>query len=125
MPDYAAPEGWKLYGTEKDQTTFIMPGHTASEPRLAIFTRRAVSSNGSNGSANPSYRVRIIRGFLDAEGVALPRAVVDAEIRWPSAAPAADIYAIIAAAGVILSNVDFQQDAVVEQLLPTTVTPSA
>jgi len=119
MSDYLTPEGSKFYGSQGDQTTFVMPGHTVGTPYLLIFDRKVPQSNGQGGTSNPSYRVRVIRGLKDAEDVPLEtRAVVDINIRWPAKAVASDVVAMIAVAGEILSSVDFQDDVVNEQLLP-------
>lgn len=118
MADYVVPVGWKFNGAQADQTTFTLPGHTVAQPRLAIFDRKVPSFNG-NGSAIPSYRVRIIRGVVDADGEPVPtRVTADITIRWPLEAASADVQSDIAAIAATLSDVDFQSDVVDEQLLP-------
>nr|URG16486.1 MAG: coat protein [Leviviridae sp.] len=122
MPDYKAPVGWKFYGSTSDQTTFTLPGHTVAAPRLAIFDRKVPQSNGGK-LTNPNYKVRIIYGFADVDGNPLEsRAVIEANIRWPVAADGSVIEGAIDIMGEMLTNVDFQDDVVAEQLLPREVT---
>lgn len=118
MADYVVPVDWKFNGSQADQTTFTLPGHTVAQPRLAIFDRKVPSFNG-NGSKVPSYRVRVVRGVVDAEGHALPtRVTADITIRWPLEAAPADVKSDMAAIAAVLADVDFQGDVVDEQLLP-------
>lgn len=126
MADYLVPEGWKFDGSANNgnQTTFKLPGHTVANPYMAIFDRRVPQV--VNGSfTTPSYRVRVIRGFSDAEGNPLStRCVIDCNIRWPFGATNADVMSAVGVMGTLLSDALLQDDIVVEQLLPTEVTPT-
>lgn len=118
---YQVPTGWKFYGAANngDQTTFTLPGHSVSTPHLVIFDRRVPVSNNGNGYTTPSYRVRVIRGFLGPDNEPLAaRVVVDATIRWPMDAPLTDVKGMVGVLGDIFSSTDFATDAVDEQQLP-------
>lgn len=119
MADYNVPAGWKLYSSEANQTTFVIPGHSVDRPYLAIFSRTIPSVTGK-GATVPEYRVRILRGYKNAAGALVPtRKSIDIRLRQPlEASDATELKAICTIAGAMLSNVDFQDDAVVEQLLP-------
>lgn len=119
MADFAIPVGWKFYGANSgNQTTFTLPGHTVAEPHLAIFDRKVpVVQNGQ--STVPSYRVRIIRGVADPDGILLStRITCDLTIRWPLQATPADIMADMASLAAVVGDADFQDDVANELLLP-------
>lgn len=121
MSDYVLPVGWKFYGSKENQTTFTGPGHTVAAPYLAIFDRVVPQNNGSN-SVIPRYRVRVIRGLVDGEGNPLSvRPLIDCWIRWPGFAPSATVMDMMAVMGIFMSSAAFQDDVVVEQLLPRAV----
>lgn len=119
MADYVVPVGWKLYSSEAHQSTYIIPGHAVDRPYLAIFSRTIASASGK-GTTVPEVRVRIMRGYKNADGVLLPtRKSFDGRVRWPlEASDATEMTAILAIVGTMFSNVDFQQDVTVEQLIP-------
>lgn len=120
MTDYVLPAGWKFYGSKENQTTFTGPGHTVTAPYLAIFDRVVPQNNGSV----PRYRVRIIRGLVDGEGQPLPvRPLIDTWVRWPASATPEVIEGMMDVMGIFMSSPEFQNDVVVEQLLPRAVDP--
>lgn len=121
MADFVAPAGWKLFSKEKDSTTFILPGHTVKASRLAIFARVTPVSSGK-GSTVPSCRIRFLEASVNTDGTVSPTKMsVDTTVRYPIEADPVKVTALLALAGAALSNVDLQQDLVVEQLLPTAV----
>lgn len=120
MADYLLPAGSKYAGsTGVDQVQFYRSGHTAALPRLAIFKRRQAF-----GKPTSEFNVMFVHAVADAEGV-VRNALVDINIRNVSGQDAATIKALVGAAGTMLSNADFQDDAVVELLLPSpsSITP--
>lgn len=121
MSDYKVPAGWKFYGSKENQTTFTGPGHTVATPYLLIFDR--VVPSPVNQLSVSRYRMRVIRGELDTDGN--PRSIrplLDCWIRWPLASTPSIVEEIMAMAGLVLSDAAFQDDVVVEGLLPREVT---
>lgn len=119
MTDYVLPAGWKFNGSKENQTTFTGPGHTVGAPYLAIFDRVVPQVNGNGTYTNPSYKVRLIRGFVDGDGHPIPgRAVVEVNVRWSISSDPNVIAAMLDMGGVFLSSAVLQQDITEEQLLP-------
>lgn len=113
------PVGWSEYGRNgPNSVTFLRPGHTVQEPRLAIVDRKPAVANG-NGFSVPSYRVRLIDGHLDADGAPLKeRSIVDLTIRQPVNATTAPITASIAALATMVGGAEFVNDATVDLMFP-------
>lgn len=113
MADYQLPAGSKYAGsTGVDQVQFFRSGHTAALPRLAIFKRRP-----ANGKPTSEYNVMLVHAVADAEGV-VRNALVELSVRNVAAQDAATIKTLLGTLGTMCSNADFQDDAVVELLLP-------
>lgn len=113
MADYQLPAGSKWAGsTGVDQVQFFRPGHTAALPRLQIHKRRP-----ANGKPTSEYHVMLVHAVADSEGV-VRNALVELNIRNVSGQDAAAIKALVGALGTMCASSDFQDDAVVELLLP-------
>lgn len=119
MTDFTVPAGWKFHGSANaNQTTFTLPGHTVAEPHLAIFDRKVPVVQNGNTSV-PWYRIRVIRGVLDADGNPITtRVTVDCTIRWPLQAASADVVEDIGILADALADANLPNDIVDEQLLP-------
>lgn len=113
------PVGWSEYGRDgNNSVTFLRPGHTVQAPRLAIFNRKPPVANG-NGFSVPTYRVRLIDGHLDADGVAMrERSILDLTIRQPVDASATAITTSLSALAAMLSDAAFVDDATVDYMFP-------
>jgi hypothetical protein len=119
MANFAVPGTWTFDGTNgSSQSTYRVSGHTTQENYLVVFDRKvAVLQNGVY--SKPSFRVRIIRSFLDSDSVPLPqKAVVDVSISWPLAAPSASVRAMISLIGTIFSDANLDEDVVDLQRIP-------
>lgn len=113
--------GWKIFSQTADSVTVARPGHTVSEPRLAIFDRK-VPVSGPNGFSVPTYRVRLIDGHVDVDGAPIKeKSLVEVVVRNPLSADATAVTASIAAVAAMLANPEFVNDAVVDQMMPREV----
>lgn len=119
MTAFVVPTTWSFFGnTGANQTTYTLPGHTVKQPHLAIFDRK-VPSFGGSASQVPSYRIRIIRGVLDANGnLVATRITQDLTCRWPLEGALADVQADIALMATLISDVNLQADIVNQLRLP-------
>lgn len=120
MANFTIPAAWEFDGdVGNSQVSYIVtPDHTVQENFHVIFDRGVPQKNGTKYS-NPSYRVRIRRTFVDADGVPFDSmAVFDGTLRWPLAASAADIKAMVTLVGSIFSDVNLPADIVDLQRLP-------
>lgn len=118
MADYVPSAGMKKFSATENSVTYILADHSAQKPHLVIFDRVIPVSSGK-GSRVPQLRVRVIRGVLDANGVLVASRITNEfTTRYPVGAPSAENIADMVLLGSIVSNVDFQQDAAVELLLP-------
>lgn len=82
---FTLPSGWTFQSSSNNgnQVTYTLPGHTVQAPRLAIFSRVIPTYDQKVGWSVPSYRVRVIHGVVDADGVPVEtRTSYDATIRW-------------------------------------------
>ena len=119
MADFAVPGTWTKDGSANgSQVTYRVTGHTVKENYLVVFDRKVpVLSNGV--FSKPSYRVRIIRSFLDAAGEPLSqKAICDVNISWPLAATAASVKAMVTLIGTIFGDVNLASDIIDDMLLP-------
>lgn len=120
MADFTIPVTWAHEGNDgQDKSVFsVIADHTTTENYLIVFTRKRIQA--VNGQwTKPSWRCRIIRSFVDADGLPLSqKAVVDTQCSWPSAAPAADVKAMITLNGAIFSDVELPADVVDQQRIP-------
>lgn len=119
MADFTVPGTWTYDGSaNQNQSTFRVTGHSVTENYLVIFDRKVpVLSNGS--FSKPGVRTRIIRSFVDGNGDPLTqKAVVDIDISWPLAAPAADVKAMVNLIGTIFSDVEIASDFVDDLDIP-------
>lgn len=111
--DYQLPLGSKWAGsTGVDQVQFFRPGHTAALPRLQIHKRRP-----ANGKPTSEYHVMLVHAVADPLGV-VRNALIELNVRNVAGQDAATIKTLLGAMGTMCSNADFQDDAVVELLLP-------
>lgn len=121
MADFTVPGTWTHDGDTLNQSIYRVSGHTAQENYLVIFDRKlSVASNGS--FSKPSYRVRVIRSFLDANSVPISsKAVFDGNMSWPSdlsSSQITDVKAMLTLVGAIYSDVEFPSDVVDDQRIP-------
>lgn len=116
---YQLPTGWSEFGRDgKDSVTFLRPGHTVQAPRLMIINRKPPVANGS-GFSVPTYRVRLIDGHQDVDGVSLKeRSILELTIRNPIDASPAVIGASITQLAAMLGSADFVDDATVDYMFP-------
>lgn len=118
MADYIVPVTWKLFSRTENAVTYIRPGHTVKEPRLAIFDRVVPVSSGK-GSRSAQTRVRIIAGEVDSLGNPISsRVIAEAIVKHLPTSNVALAISCAADLALVIGNADFQQDVVVEQLLP-------
>lgn len=118
MADFTVPATWTFDGDTKDQSVFRVDGHTATENYIVVFDRKQLSSNG-NGFTRPSYRVRVIRSFTNDDGEPVEgKAVVDCNMSWPAAAPAASVKAMLGTLEDFLSDTETQSDVVDDLDIP-------
>lgn len=117
MPDFTLPSTWKWNGSaSKDQTSFLLPGHTVKNPRLAIFSRTVPSSTGSQV---PSVKVKFVEGVSGSDGIPISTRInAEFTFRWPLEADVSVAKALFAELAAVLSDVNFQSDMVDEQYLP-------
>lgn len=119
MADFTVPGTWTYNGSANaNQTSFRVSGHTAAENYLVIFDRKPQTS--VNGKfTKPSMRARIIRSFVDANGVPLvSKAVTDVNHSWPVEAPASDVKAMLTLLGTIFSDANIAANWVDDQIIP-------
>lgn len=120
MANFTVPADWELDGsTGNSQVVYIKtPDHTVTENFQVVFDRKVPQSvNGRFTS--PEYRVRVRRTFVDADGVPMSAvALADLTIRWPQAADAADVKAMITELKDILTDAEFNSDVVDSLRLP-------
>ena len=121
MADFTVPGTWTHDGDTLNQSIYRVTGHTAQENYLVIFDRKlSVASNGS--FSKPSYRIRIVRSFVDANSDPLSsKAVFDANISWPSDCDSSQITgvkAMLTLAGTIFGDVELASDIVDDQRIP-------
>lgn len=63
-----------------DQVSFQLPGHNRATPHFVVFDRKVPTSR----STTAEYRIRVVQGFLNAEGVRVEnRAVLECINRVP------------------------------------------
>jgi hypothetical protein len=118
MPLYELPVGASFDDSIKDQTKFTLTGHSVTTPHLVIFDRKVPTSVG----AVPSYRIRVIKGEEDEDGIPLStKPIIDTNIRWDQGATASSVKGLLAYLGAVLSDTDFQDDVVDAQRLPRDV----
>jgi hypothetical protein len=83
-----------------------------------IFDRKIPVANVS-GFSKPNVRVRVIRSWVDADGVPLSsKAVCDVNISWPLEASATDVKAMVDLLGDIFGDVEIASDFVDDQDIP-------
>lgn len=113
------PTGWLEYGRNgSDSVTFVRPGHTVEAPRLAIFDRKQPVANG-NGFSIPQYRIRLIDGHLDADGLPLKeRSIVEVVIRHPLSATDTSVETSIAAVAALLADTQVVGNATDDLMFP-------
>jgi len=113
MADYQLPAGSKYAGsTGVNQVQFTRSGHTAALPRLAIFKKR-----DANGKPTSEYNVMLVHAVEGADNV-VRNCIAEFHLRNVSGQDAATIKSLVGSLGTMLSNTDFQDDCVVELLLP-------
>lgn len=113
MADYLLPAGSKYAGsTGVDQVQFFRPGHTAALPRLQIHKRKP-----ANGKPTSECNVMLVHAVTGPDSV-VRNAIAEFSLRNVAGQDATTIKAVVAALGTMLSNADFQDDCVVELLLP-------
>lgn len=113
MADYQLPNTSKYFGsTGPDQVQFLMGGHTAALPRLAIFKRRQ-----SNGKPTSEYNVMLVFASADSLGV-VRNTLIEFRLRNVVSQDPAVVFASLDFLGDMLKNDDFQNDCVTELLLP-------
>lgn len=117
MTDFTTPATWRFNGSaSKDQTSFLLAGHSVKAPRIALFARSVPSSTGSE---TPSYKVKFVEGQLDASGNPIAtRTNAEFSVRWPLNGDPAKAKALLAELAAVLSNSEFISDMIDEQLLP-------
>lgn len=118
---WETPNDWQAYGVSTDQTVFALPGHTPQNPKLALFDRKSPQVT-AGGVSIPQFRVRIINGVSDSEGMPLlTRITADVTFRWPNSADLTAVKAAVGLLGSVLSDSGFRESAIDLQLLPTSV----
>lgn len=115
MPDFTVPAGYRQYSQMQHQTAFIGPLHSAQAPQMLIFDR--IPPKDGNAVGRQTYKVRHITGTPTVDDPTL-RDVIEVTIRTSRQTDTATAAAALALVGSVLSNADFPNDAVVEQLLP-------
>lgn len=119
MADFTVPGTWTYDGSANaNQSTYRVSGHTTAENYLVVFDRKVpVASNGSY--SNPGTRVRVIRTFVDANGVPLSKkAIADVNITWPLEANATKVKAMVSLLGTIFSDAEIASDFVDDLDIP-------
>lgn len=120
MAAFTVPVTWSHDGNDgTDQSVFfVTASHSVTENYLIVFTRkRSQAVNG--GFSKPSYRIRIIRSFVDGDGVPLKsKAVIDTNMSWPVEADASEVKAMVTLNGAIWSDTGLDEDIVDQQLIP-------
>jgi hypothetical protein len=119
LADFTVPGTWTYDGSANaNQSTYRVTGHTTQENYLVIFDRKIpVAVNGVFSS--PQVRTRIIRSFLDADGVPMAKkAVIDTTVTWPLEADASDVKAMVTLQGAIYSDAQIASDFVDDQDIP-------
>lgn len=120
MADFTVPATWTHDGNDgSNQSVFyVTADHTPAETYLIIFSRKkSVVVNGN--FTKPSYRIRIIRSFVDADGNPLAaKAVIDTNMSWPFAADATKVKAMVTLNGAIFGDIELASDIVDSQRIP-------
>lgn len=81
MSNYSPTEDMIYDGASSaDSVSFQLPGHSRTTPHFVIFDRKVPAAR----STMAEYRIRVIQGFLDAEGARIDnRAVLECTNRIP------------------------------------------
>lgn len=117
---HVLPSGWVEFGSNGDNSvTFLRPGHTVTEPRLAIFSRKPAVAQANGNFSVPEYRVRLFDGHVDTDG--LPKkdkAIVEVVIRLPVGDDATPTETSLAALAAMLADAAFVTNATVDLMWP-------
>lgn len=116
------PAGYTIFGTSNNGNTLTAvkaAESTAAKPVLMVIDRTAPSYNQATGKFSvPVYRVRVIRGVLDADGnPKIERLMIDANIRTPVGTDA-EHGTLLADFLAFVDQVDFVAGAVGDHLFP-------
>lgn len=119
MGDYSpsVAAGYKYDGsTGVNQSQFLRTGHTAANPRVVIFKREPLRTNGTH-----SVSIRAVQAvptsYTPIEGEPT-NALIDVTIRNVRGQTDADIKTLLGLISDILGDADFQDDAVTENRIP-------
>lgn len=120
MADFTVPAGWTYDGSaNQNQSTYRVTGHSTQENYLVIFDRKVPVTNGDGTFSKPSVRTRVVRSFLDSDGVPLrSKAVADVNISWPLEATATSVKDMVDLLGTIFSDVEIASDFVDDLDIP-------
>lgn len=100
-----------------DSVSFQLPGHTRTKPHFVMFDRKVPNAR----STMAEYRIRVIQGFLDAEGARVDnRAVLECVNRIPldGVGVADEVKANIGRLAVMLAD-----PALVDQMVNSLILP--
>lgn len=118
MSNYTPTEDMIYDGASSaDSVSFQLPGHTRSSPHFVIFDRKVPTAQ----STMAEYRIRVIQGFLDAEGGRVKnRAVLECTSRIPldGVGVATAVKANIGRLATMLADQNLVNQMVDTQILP-------
>lgn len=87
MPSITLPDGYAIYGYSNngDTVTAYKSDSTSAAPHFLVIDRkRGEFSTSSKTWSIPSYRIRVIRGNVDGEGMPVPeRTLAEITFRAP------------------------------------------
>lgn len=116
------PAGYTIYGESNNGNTLTAvktAENTAAKPVIMIIDRSEPTWNSSRETFSvPTYRVRVMRGTIDADGKPKPeRLMVDANFRTPVGSD--DEHGVLLTDFLaIVNHVDFQADGMGDRIFP-------
>jgi len=118
----AIPAGYTLQSQEKDTVTFVADAtHSVEQPHLVIVDRKIPTFSNGGTLSQPTYRIRVIRGNLDADSNPIAnRTLVECSFKW--IAGQADTYvdpSTLAPLNAFLGMLGFAAEVFGKQTLPS------
>lgn len=113
------PSDWQEFSESQDRKTFVLPGHSVTEPRAVVFSRKLPAYNKNTGFSLPSYNIKASLGYLNALGQPMSqKGHVNVEISLPVGAEVTAIKSVMTQFGALLSDAEIQDDAVGDFMFP-------
>lgn len=105
MATIGVPTGYSLYSVSDNSVTLYRSDATTGQPRFMIIDRVSPVFNQAKKSwSSASWRCRVFRGVVDAEGYPIPqKAIGELSFVWPIGADA-QIDTILVDLGLIFDD---------------------